>query len=119
MSACLMAGAVAITLAGPAFRLEWTHSVERTGWREEWRIEADGLHLTEAAVRGSGAGMEPGEGAVLRNGWYVWNPHLPPQPELLLAASGATPGAWHLCDTAACHDIGGPASAAIRLRPCP
>ncbi len=113
-----MAGAVAITLAGPDFRLEWTHSVERIGWREEWRIEPEGLRLREAAVKGSGAGMEPGEGAVLRDGWYVWTPHLPPQPELLLAASGATPGAWHLCDASECRDLGTMAGAAIRLRPC-
>lgn len=118
MSACLMAGAVAIALSGPAFRLEWTHSVERITWREEWRIEPGGLRLTGAAVKGSGAGMEPGDGAVLRDGWYVWTPQLPPQPELLLAASGATPGAWHLCDDNECHDLGAAPGSVIRLAPC-
>jgi len=56
-----------------------------------------GLQLLQARVKGSGAGMEPGDGAVLRHGWWEWQPQLPPQQHLLLAASGATGEGWNLC----------------------
>lgn len=117
---CLLAGAVALTLAGPDFTLGWTHSIEHTGWREQWRIEGGALRLTGAAVKGSGAGMEPGPDARLQNGWWVWTPDLPPQPQLLLAASGATGAGWQICDGAGqCHEIGSDPGRPITLRPCP
>ncbi|MDO5630265.1 MAG: DUF1850 domain-containing protein [Paracoccus sp. (in: a-proteobacteria)] len=119
MSGCLMVGATMLMLGGAGFQLEWTHSVERSGWREDWRIQGGKLHLTRAAVRGSGAGMEPGAGAQLQNGWWVWSPDLPPQPALLLAASGATGGDWRLCDGNRCQVIGTSASDPIDIRPCP
>ena len=40
-------------------------------------------------------------------------------PELVLAASGATPSAWRLCDGDDCRDIGADPGAAITLSPCP
>lgn len=119
VGACLMAGATLLSLSSPSFRLEWTHSVEHVSWREEWRIQGNGLRLIRAAVKGSGAGMEPGADAVLQDGWWVWTPDLPPQPQLLLAASGATGEAWHLCDDTLCHDLGGTSGQPILLRPCP
>lgn len=118
MSACLMVGAAILTLAGPDFRLEWTHSVEHLTWREHWRIEGGALHLRRAAVKGSGAGMEPGPGAVLSDGWWVWVPDLPPQPGLLLAASGATDGGWSICDGSECHTVGARPGTPLALRPC-
>ncbi|MEZ5450817.1 MAG: DUF1850 domain-containing protein [Thiolinea sp.] len=33
-----------------------------------------GLQLLQARVKGSGAGMEPGDDAVLKDGWWVWQP---------------------------------------------
>ncbi|HPE26156.1 DUF1850 domain-containing protein [Albidovulum sp.] len=119
MSICLLAGAVMLALPEPSFTLEWTHSVERIRWREEWRIEGDALRLERAMVKGSGAGMEPGDGAVLSEGWWVWAPGLAPQPELFLAASGATGGGWTLCSGQDCHDLGSAPGAALRLAPCP
>lgn len=119
MNGCLLAGIAVIALSGEDFRLEWTHSVEHVTWREYWQIEDDGLRLTKAAVKGSGAGMEPGPGAQLENGWWVWTPDLPVQPRLILAASGATGDAWHLCDGENCRDIGAAAGAPVILRPCP
>ena len=35
---CLLAGALTLSLAGPGFTLEWTHSVERVAWREEIEV---------------------------------------------------------------------------------
>ena len=118
MSVCLMAGAMALALAGPEFTLEWEHSVEKTRWRESWRVEDGGLRLMQAAVKGSGAGMEPGAGARLQGGWWVWQPDLPPVPGLVLAASGATGGGWALCSGPECHVIGARAAEPVTLRPC-
>ncbi|WBU57832.1 DUF1850 domain-containing protein [Paracoccus sediminicola] len=119
MSSCLMIGAVALALSGDRFTLEWTHSVEKIEWREEWIVNRRGLRLLKAWVKGSGAGMEPGPNAVRDGDWWVWRPNLPPQPELVLAASGATPSAWLLCDGDDCREIGAEPGEAITLRPCP
>lgn len=117
MTGCLLAGGLVLTLAAPAFTLEWTHSVERTAWREAWVIEAGGLRLVEAAVKGSGAGMDPGAGARLLGGWWVWAPDLA-VPSVVLAASGATGAGWRLCSEGACHDLGAAAGEPLRLAPC-
>lgn len=113
-----MIGAGLLALATPQFTLEWQHSVARTGWRETWALTPGGLQLTQAAVQGSGAGMEPGAGARLQGGWWVWAPALAPQPDLRLATSGTTAGGWRICDATRCHAIpetGGD----VVLRPCP
>ncbi|MBE3639975.1 DUF1850 domain-containing protein [Mangrovicoccus algicola] len=122
MSACLMAGAAMLTLAaGNGFTLEWTHSVERQAWRETWVVTPQHrLKLTEAAVKGSGAGMEPGPGGHFEEGWWVWSPDLPAIAALSLAASGATPSAWRLC-AARCIDLGAAPGqpVGVTAMPCP
>ena len=85
MSLCIVAAGKTMTLAVAAFTLSWTHSVERTRWQEDWSVTPAGLEIVEARVKGSGAGMEPAEGAVLNDGWWVYAPKLPPQRELVLA----------------------------------
>lgn len=116
---CLMVGLTALTLASGRFDLTWKHSVERTEWRESWAVEHGALRLTEAAVKGSGAGMDPGPGAILADGWWVWRPELGPLDELRLAASAATGGGWRLCADGRCHDLGTTPGDGIRLAPCP
>ena len=74
--------------------------------------------LVTARIRGSGAGMEPGDGAKLVDGWWEW-PGALTVPSLTLAASGATGGGWTLCADGTCRDIGEEAGAPITLRPCP
>ncbi len=119
MSTCLMAGAVMLALGpGNGFSLEWTHSVEKTRWHEDWRVTDAGLLPIRAAVRGSGAGMEPGPDARLQDGWLVWEPKAPPVPELALAASGATGSGWRICGRE-CVTLGQDAGAPVVLRPCP
>ena len=113
-----MAGGKATTLAVSLFTLSWTHSVQKTEWRETLSVQPVGLELTEAAVKGSGAGMEPGPDAVMRDGWYVWHPKLPPQGQISLAASGATPSAWRLCHTGGCTELGATAGDEVLLKPC-
>jgi hypothetical protein len=105
VSLCLAAGGATAVLPLTAFLLSWTHSVERIEWRELWRVEAGALVLVEARVKGSGAGMEPGEGAVLRDGWWVWRPETR-VPELALARSGSV-APWRLCapSGASCRDL--------------
>ena len=43
---------------------------------------------------------------------------LPPQRELVLAASGATGEGWTLCAAGACRELGAAPGAPIRLAPC-
>jgi hypothetical protein len=116
MALCVGTGGIASKLLVTAFTLAWTHSVERTVWQEDWRVEGDRLVLVESRVKGSGAGMEPGEDAVLRDGW--WRSH-PPRSvqELLLADSGAA-GTWTLC-AGDCVELGTGSASPIRVRPCP
>lgn len=116
---CLLIGAVAVALSGDRFTLEWTHSVEKVEWREEWIVNQDGLRLMKAAIKGSGAGMEPGPNATLKDGWWIWRPNRPPIPELILAASGATPSAWRFCDGDDCRDLGAEPGNPITIKRCP
>lgn len=119
MSALLcIASGKAVAVAAGVFTLGWTHSVEKIEWQERWDVAPQGLVLQEARVQGSGAGMEPGEGARREGGWWVWTPDLLPLPELVLAASGATVSGWRLCDAGGCRELGGDQQQPIVLRPC-
>lgn len=78
------------------FTLAWTHSIEKTRWEEDYRVRRDAtgqprLVLQRARIRGSGAGMEPPAGAVLRKGWYEYRPADQPQGTLRLTRSPYTP----------------------------
>lgn len=118
-AACLMAGALLLALPEDGrFQLAWVHSVEQTEWREDWRLVPGGMVLETAAVRGSGAGMEPGPDARLVGGWLVWHPQVAPVSSLAMAASGMTASGWQICAGGACHLLGETAGAAIILRPC-
>jgi len=117
MTACLLVGGVAVALSGSGFQLHWTHSVEKIEWVEDWQVEPGSLRLTGARVRGSGAGMEPGEGAVLQDGWWTWSTDRRVE-ELALAASGVTGAGWTLCDGATCKALGETAGQPVLLAPC-
>jgi hypothetical protein len=117
MSVCLLVGAMVLTLSSPDFSLHWTHSVEKVEWVEHWQVRPDGLHLVGAAVKGSGAGMEPDDSAVLQDGWWIWQTDRK-LPALELAASGATGGGWQICDGTQCLEIGAVPGRPIRLAPC-
>jgi hypothetical protein len=118
MSLCILAAGKTTMLAISAFTLSWTHSVEKTRWEEDWRVTPAGLEIVEARVKGSGAGMEPPEGAVLRDGWWTYEPKISPRPTLALAASGATGAGWTLCADRSCHELGAEAGGAIELSAC-
>ncbi|MFK0691281.1 DUF1850 domain-containing protein [Mesorhizobium sp. IMUNJ 23033] len=118
MSLCILAAGKTVKLAVAAFTLSWTHSVERTRWQEDWTVLPSGLQVVEARVKGSGAGMEPPEGAVLRDGWWTYTPGIGPQPRLVLAASGATGEGWTLCTDQGCRELGKAAGDTIVLESC-
>ena len=118
MSLCILAASKVTVLAVSAFTLSWSHSVEKTRWEEDWRITPAGLEIVEARVKGSGAGMEPPEGAVLKNGWWVYRPTVGARPTVKLAASGATGAGWTLCADQTCRELGAEAGAAIELSAC-
>lgn len=119
LASCLLAGGLMLALPPDGrFQLRWTHSVEKTEWREAWRVVPGGIQLEQAAIKGAGAGMEPGPDARLVEGWLVWDPQVATVSSLVIAASGMTASGWTLCAAETCHDLGDTAGDAITLRPC-
>lgn len=118
MSLCVLAAGKTAVIAATAFTLSWTHSVEKIRWQEDWRVTPAGLEIVEARVQGSGAGMEPGEGAIFKDGWWVWRPALGPQAKLMLGASGASVSGWTLCAGQDCRVLGAIAGAPVEIRAC-
>jgi len=102
---CLAVGAaVQAVLPVTAFTLAWTHSVEKVRWEEDWRVAGHALVADEARVHGSGAGMEPPPGAVLRDGVWHYRPALGPQPALRLTLSPYTTD-YELCANRRCAPL--------------
>jgi hypothetical protein len=120
MSLCLAAGALVVALGADEITLRWRHSVQKTLWEEVWRETPTGLILAEARIEGSGAGMDPPDGARLIDGFWRWTPKLPPQHEIVMRRSGATAD-WQVCVAGACRPMGEylPAEAdPVALRAC-
>jgi hypothetical protein len=120
---CLMAGTIAASLAVNAVTLAWTHSIEKIRWEEDWYVEAGALQISEARVRGSGAGMEAPPYAVLHDGVWHYRPPLAPQESLRLTHSLHTAG-YELCFSGQCQPLaqhlpGIDNYAVIDLRACP
>lgn len=115
----MLTGGILTKIATTAFVLQWTHSVERIDWRERWQVEPAGLYLIEASIKGSGAGMEPGDDAVFADGWWTWQPRVPRLKQLFLGASGATVGGWHLCYAGKCKELGVRPGEDVTLTSCP
>lgn len=122
MPLCLSAGLLATTLAAESFTLAWTHSIEKIRWEEDWRIENGRLAPVEARIRGTGAGMEMPDGAVLQDGVWRYAPRHPPLTHLLLRHSPYV-AAHTLCAGGACRPLpdwlpGLPQDAVVELAPC-
>ena len=123
MPLCVAAGGLVVTLAMESFTLAWTHSIEKIRWEEDYQIAGSRLVLTEARVRGSGAGMEPPADSRFADGVWHYDPHLPPLNELRLTQSSYTSG-YELCERDRCAPLTDFAPRAgngdvIELRPCP
>ena len=90
--------------------LAWTHSIEKTRWEEDLRIEPEEgsgalrIRVVAARIRGSGAGMEPPDGAVLRGGWYHYVPRMSRHESVALARSPYVPD-FELCLSGRCHPL--------------
>lgn len=104
---CLgLAGVIWAQLPLAEFTLAWDHSIEKIRWEEDYQIDGAGLLLHEARVRGTGAGMEIPDGAVLRNGSWHYRPDLPALQPLRLARSSApAAGDYQLCTGAGCRPL--------------
>ena len=79
------------------FTLAWTRSIEKVRWEEDYAVAAGRvagqppvLLALKARIKGSAAGMDPPDDAVLRNGWYEYTPRQTTLPELRLTRSEFT-----------------------------
>lgn len=115
MSLCILAGGKLLALAATTFTLTWIHSVEKTEWFEAWQVVNGDLKVVEARVEGSGAGMDPPEGAVLTQKGWTYVPQVPPLDRLVLAASGATASGWELCTRTGCLTLAVEAGAPVEI----
>ena len=104
MPLCIAAGGLVTALALDTFTLAWTHSIEKIRWEEDYRVEGTALRLTEARIRGSGAGMEPPPDARFDAGVWHYTPQLPPLPELRLTHSSYTAG-YEICHHGHCEAL--------------
>ena len=102
MALCLTAGVVSAVLAINSFTLAWMHSIERVRWEEDWRVDAGQLQIVAARIKGSGAGMEPPDDAVLQGGAWHYRPRVAAMDRLTLAHSPYTAG-YELCTDGACR----------------
>lgn len=118
---CFLLGGIGAALPGDHFTLAWTHSVQKTEWQEDYSLRDGRLLLTEARIQGSGAGMDPPEGARLQDGWWRYNPHLPPLPELRLTLSSFTAG-YRICVDGTCRALTSlletPSEGVVSVQPC-
>lgn len=101
---CIAAGALAASIAVNSFTLAWMHSIEKTRWEEDWRIEGKMLVLDEARILSTGAGMDLPPDAVLIDGVWHYRPKLPPQSTLRLTHSPYTRG-YELCIAGKCKPL--------------
>jgi hypothetical protein len=105
MSLCIAGAGLAVAIATQGFTLAWTHTIEKTEWQEDWRIDGDRLVIEEARIKGSGAGMDPPADAVLKDGFYAFHPRIPPLPEIVLRRAPQA-GDWRLCTEVRCATVG-------------
>ncbi|MCS6944356.1 MAG: DUF1850 domain-containing protein [Sutterellaceae bacterium] len=120
VAVCLSAAGVRVVLPVSAFTLRWQHTVERVLWEEDYVVRSGRLYPTAARIRGSGAGMEPPAGAVLRQGVWHYRPTAPPLMELVLARSefGAD---YEFCAQGVCRPLSRwvpAASGPVRVSSC-
>lgn len=99
-----------VFIEAQAFTLAWTHSIEKVRWEEDYQVvrPAGGRTPTLvgvlARVRGSGAGMEPGEGARWRDGWFEYRTAGHALTALHLSRSEFVPD-YELCLTDGCQPM--------------
>ncbi len=118
MSLCVVSGLKTVIHTVSFFTLSWSHSVEKTEWKEVWKIEKDKLVLKEARIKGSGAGMEPPAGSMLIDGWYVYKPNIKPTKEVILSNSDVFLANWKICYDKKCKPIVAEKNKTLKLTVC-
>lgn len=98
-------------VSADVFTLAWTHSIEKVRWEEDYEVPVVGagkgeprLQARAARVRGSAAGMEPPPDAILRDGWYEYQPTEDLPETLRLTRSGYTAD-YELCMKGQCRPM--------------
>jgi len=106
MTTCiaLVVGATQVVLPTPEVTLRWSHSVEGTGWEEDYRATPEGVALDEARIEAVGAGMEPPASAVREGKWWRYRPSLPILPVVAFANSGFA-GGYAICWSGRCRPL--------------
>jgi hypothetical protein len=87
LALCILAGGLQVAVPAERFTLAWQHTVEKILWEEDYRLAGDWLFLVGARIRGSGAGMEPPDDAVLTGGVWHYVPQQRWHRQLVLARS--------------------------------
>lgn len=120
---CLAGGGAVARIAATAFTLGYVHSIEKIPIVDAFVMEEGGFRTVESRIKGSGAGIEPGPGAHLQDGWYVWTPADGRRTEIVLRRSGIKgTGDWTLCANGACRLLGAilpPDADPVTLTACP
>jgi hypothetical protein len=116
---CLVLGAsvkadantVPVFVPGSHITLAWTHSIEKVRWEEDYVVGVNPspttppiLYAVKARVRGSAAGMEPPDDAVLKDGWYEYTPQIEQTRELRLTRSEFTAD-YEVCHGTSCQPM--------------
>ena len=119
---CLAAAVLTATLPLQAFTLAWTHSIEKIRWEEDYRLDDGRLLLTEARIKGSGAGMEAPDGARFERGVWRYRPALAPLARLGLAHSPYADD-YEICAAGSCRPLaallpGIGETAVVEVAPC-
>jgi hypothetical protein len=122
MPVCVAAGGLVVALAIESFTLAWTHSIEKIRWEEDWRVASGQLILTEARIRGNGAGMEVPAGSTFDHGFWRYDPHVPALDVLRLTQSDFAAG-YQICQSERCELLAASAPRAgngdvIEIRAC-
>lgn len=119
LGVCLVLAASSVAGAEPApvfvpgerFTLAWTHSIEKVRWEEDYAVVSPAdpaqppvLQALQARIRGSAAGMEPPDDAVLRNGWYEYTPRMATPRQLRLTRSEFTAD-YERCTAQGCQPM--------------
>lgn len=101
---CLAAGVLQVQLPVTNFTLRWQHSIEKIEWAEDYEVAGVWLHLSQARIRGSGAGMEPADNSVLFDGVWHYRLNDPWRREIVLARSDYVPD-YELCIAGVCRRL--------------
>lgn len=104
LSLCLIYGLQTIPLETNHLTLTWMHSVEKIRWEEDYERQDAVIKLQAARIQGSGAGMDPPEDAIFKNGFWSYQPILEAQPSYLFRLSRYTKN-YEICIADQCRII--------------